>query len=127
FMPRCSFATIINSQQDKPIATPLPFVFTRKNNELLLISQFAKSNKQWKLIDHGVSLVIFAEPHGYVSPSHYESMLSVPTWNYIAVHAYGTGRLISEPDEINQVLEQTIGQFEEAYMLQWNSLPEDFR
>ena len=42
------------------------------------------------------NLVVFPGPHSYVSPALYTEPLSVPTWNYIAIHAYGTLSLIEE-------------------------------
>jgi transcriptional regulator len=48
------------------------------------------------------SLVIFTGPDAYISPAWYPSKAEhgkvVPTWNYIAVHAYGTLRLREEPE-----------------------------
>jgi len=40
--------------------------------------------------------VIFMQPHAYVSPRLYDSRQNVPTWNYVAVHAYGRPVLIEE-------------------------------
>ncbi|WP_257088050.1 FMN-binding negative transcriptional regulator [Sphingobacterium sp. E70] len=53
-------------------------------------------------------MVIFSEPHAYISPMHYDKEESVPTWDYIAVHAYGTARIINNEDEKTEVLEQMI-------------------
>jgi transcriptional regulator len=36
------------------------------------------------------------QPHAYVSPRLYDSRQNVPTWNYVAVHAYGRPVLIEE-------------------------------
>lgn len=48
------------------------------------------------------SLVIFTGPDAYVTPTWYpgkaEHGREVPTWNYIAVHAYGTLQLREEPE-----------------------------
>lgn len=48
------------------------------------------------------SLVIFTGPDAYVTPSWYPAKSEhgkvVPTWNYVAVHAYGTLRLREEPE-----------------------------
>ena len=38
-------------------------------------------------------LAIFIGPHAYISPTWYEAEAVVPTWNYVAVHVYGTFRL----------------------------------
>ena len=41
-------------------------------------------------------MVIFAGPHAYVSPRWYEDKERVPTWNYAAVHAYGTPKVVDD-------------------------------
>jgi transcriptional regulator len=42
------------------------------------------------------AMVIFAGEQAYISPAFYPSKAehgkAVPTWNYLAVHAYGHGR-----------------------------------
>ncbi|MFK7948000.1 MAG: FMN-binding negative transcriptional regulator [Saprospiraceae bacterium] len=127
FMKRFSFATIISTKDDYPIATHLPFVVSADNEEVTLISHFAKNNEQWKnIIDQRV-LVIFNEPHAYISPKHYEKQLNVPTWNYIAVHCYGTVTIISEQTEVLKVLEGTINNYEKSYKTQWDDLPEKYK
>ena len=127
FLRRFSFATIITSKNDIPIATHLPFLIEEKDDQLFLHGHFAKQNEQWKDIENSPVLVIFHEPHAYVSPTNYEKERNVPTWNYIAVHAYGKGHLITEHDELLHLLEETIHAFETSYMQQWNQLPEKYR
>ena len=36
-------------------------------------------------------------PHAYVSPSWYTVENAVPTWNYAAVHVYGTPEIVDDP------------------------------
>ena len=60
-----------------------------------LYGHMAKANPQWHdLQNGGEALVIFAGADAYVSPAFYPSKAEhgkvVPTWNYLAVHAYGT-------------------------------------
>jgi len=70
-----------------------------------LIAHLARANKQWKAIGEGTSaLVIFHGPDAYVTPSFYESKRDhgkvVPTWDYIAIHAYGTVRVIDDAERV---------------------------
>ena len=116
FIKTYSFATIITVKDNFQTATHLPFVVTEKNNELVLTSHFAKANEQWKEITNNQVLVIFTEPHAYISPKHYESKMNVPTWNYVAVHLYGKGKIISEQKESFKVLEMMINHFEKDYL-----------
>ena len=127
FMKRFSFATIITSKNDFPIATHLPFVIKEENDKLFLFSHVAKQNEQWKHIEDSKVLVIFSEPHAYISPTNYEKDVNVPTWNYISVHAYGKGQLITRQEDVISLLESTIDNYEASYREQWNRLPEKYR
>lgn len=127
FMKQFSFATIITSKDNVPVATHLPFLVSQRDDKVILTSHFAKANKHWEMLVDQQSLVIFSEPHAYISPKNYDHELNVPTWNYISVHAYGNGKLITETEQMIEVLEATIDTYEIAYKQQWNSLPEDFK
>lgn len=127
FMKRFSFATIITSKDNLPTATHLPFVVSHNGENIMLTSHFAKANDQWKDIEENPALVIFSEPHAYISTSNYDKELNVPTWNYIAVHAYGKARLITDQDETFDVLGKTIQFYENSYQQQWDSFPADYK
>lgn len=62
------------------------------------------------------------EPHAYISPTHYDKKESVPTWDYISVHAYGTAKVITEETAKLIALEQMIQFYEKSYMQQWYDL-----
>jgi transcriptional regulator len=127
FMQRYSFATIITVIDGIPAATHLPFLVKQKDDEILLLSHFAKANPQSKQIIGNTHLVIFAEPHAYISPKHYEAEKSVPTWNYIAIHAYGKAALIDTVEEKVELLEQTIQFYDADYLKQWAGLSQDYK
>ena len=127
FMQRYSFASIVTVIDGLPIATHLPFLVKEENDKLILQSHFAKANPQAKSITESNSLVIFTEPHAYISPSNYETEKVVPTWNYIAVHAYGQATLLKSPEEKAELLKHTINTFEAGYFKQWQGLPEEYK
>jgi transcriptional regulator len=127
FMKRFSFATIISAKDNMPVATHLPFLIDIQDENIILSSHFAKANDHWQQIEDSNILVIFTEPHAYISPTNYAKELNVPTWNYISVHAYGTGKIITDVSNTFQVLESTIEYYEAAYREQWNTLPEDYK
>ena len=126
-MQRYSFATIVTTIDGLPVATHLPFLVKRKNDKLILQAHFAKANPQWKQIEGTTSLVIFTEPHAYISPNNYEKVENVPTWNYIAVHAYGKAHMLDSVEQKAELLKHTINSFESAYLQQWEGLPEQYR
>jgi len=127
FMKRFSFATIVTAKDNIPIATHLPFLVSSKYDNIVLTSHFAKANEQWKDIENNNVLVIFSEPHAYISPKHYDKVLNVPTWNYISIHAYGQGKLITDTESVFKVLENTIDNYEPSYRQQWEHFPTDFK
>lgn len=127
FMQRYSFATLVTVRNGVPSATHLPFVVEQRNDKIVLVSHLAKANPQADELLNGKPLVIFAEPHAYISTKHYEHEKNVPTWNYIAVHAYGIAGLIESAEQKAALLEQTINFYEADYLQQWNGLPQDYK
>lgn len=127
FMKQFSFATIITAKDSFPIATHLPFLVTTKDDNVVLTSHFAKANEHWHDIENSQILVIFSEPHAYISTKNYDNELNVPTWNYISIHAYGKGKLITETEKTFEVLEATIVNYETSYKHQWDNFPEDYK
>lgn len=110
-----------------PVATHLPLVVKDEGDHGLLEGHFAKANPHWKALAGQQMLVIFSGPHSYVSPILYAEPLSVPTWNYIAVHAYGTLSLIEDDAGKDALLKRLIGVHEPAYAEKWTEMPEGFR
>lgn len=127
FIKKFSFGIIVTSIENIPTATHLPFLVELRNDKIILTSHFAHANGQWKDIEGNKVLTIFSEPHAYISPRNYEKELNVPTWNYISIHAYGKGKLITNFNKIIEVLEKTILNYEESYKTQWDSLPNDYK
>jgi transcriptional regulator len=127
FIKRYNFGLLISQSEGKPLATHLPFNVAEKEGQLILSAHMAKANSQWKDIEGQEVLVVFSEPHAYISPSHYDKVESVPTWNYVSVHAYGACKLINEVAQGMEVLEQMIMQSEPAYKQQWDGLSEKYK
>jgi transcriptional regulator len=127
FIKTYSFAAIVTVKDNFQTATHLPFAVCETGNEIILTSHFSKANLQWKEITENNVLVIFTEPHAYISPKHYDSEMNVPTWNYIAIHVYGKGRIIAEQEESFAVLDTMINTFEKEYKTQWDKLPLEYK
>lgn len=127
FMKAFNFASLISSRNEKIRATHLPFVIEQRADKLYLVSHLAKANPQWNEFLENELLIIFQGPHGYVSPTHYEKQQNVPTWNYIAVHAYGKAVIIDEYSQVIALMEKTITSFEPAFIEQWNTLSTDYK
>ena len=108
-------------------ATHLPLVVKDEGEHGLLEGHFARANPHWKSLAGQETLVVFNGPHSYVSPSLYAEPLSVPTWNYIAVHAYGILSLIEDEPSKDTLLAGLIDAHEPAYAEKWRAMPEGFR
>lgn len=130
FMRAHSFATLVSTVDGVPFATHLPLVVRHEGAQVTLVGHLAKANLHWKALQSGESLVIFQGPHAYISPTLYEKEESVPTWNYIAVHAYGMARMINSDDgfaPMEAMLGEMIRAYEATYNVQWESLSTKFR
>ena len=127
FMQRYSFATIITTGDNIPLATHLPFFISKDADRLVLTAHLSAVNPQAKYIAANTSLVIFSEPHAYISPTHYDKRESVPTWDYISVHAYGKARILEDEASKTRILEQMITFYEPGYMEQWQGLSEKYK
>jgi transcriptional regulator len=126
FLRQYSFASIITNINGIPEATMLPFAIDDGNGKLILRSHFSATNSQAKYIEQSISLIIFNGPHAYVSPVHYDKHESVPTWNYITVHAFGKAKILHDDRSKKLMLEQMISSYERSYQKQWESFPEKF-
>lgn len=109
------------------VATHLPLVVKDEGEHGLLEGHFARANRHWQALAGRETLVVFSGPHSYVSPSLYVEPLSVPTWNYIAVHAYGTLELVEDDAGKDALLKGLIEIHDPAYAERWNAMPEGFR
>ena len=121
FMRANSFATVVTNQGGKLFASHLPlFLNSTTGSQGALVGHMARANPQWQEMQAGTEvLVTFNGPHAYVSPAWYESnAMAVPTWNYMAVHAYGTARILSS-EELVRALHQLVQEYERAYAQPW--------
>lgn len=130
FMRANSFATLVSILDGQLWASHLPVVVAYQDGVVSLSGHLAKPNPHWQGFGADEALMIFHGPHAYISPSLYEKRESVPTWNYIAVHAYGVPMAVQydeRPERVEGMLEQMIDQYDTAYQAQWRSLPDKFR
>jgi transcriptional regulator len=114
-------------EEGRLAATHLPLVVKDEGEHGVIEGHFAKANPHWQALAGRETLVVFSGPHGYVSPALYTNPLSVPTWNYIAVHAYGSFEVIDDPEQKDLLLKGLIAVHEPAYAEQWRGLPEGYR
>ena len=127
YMREYSFAALATSGPGGLMATHLPFVIEEEGGAISLLAHMARANPQWRDFAAGTeALVIFMQPHAYVSPRLYDSRQNVPTWNYVAVHAYGIPVLIEERAAKLELQRKLIRQHDAAYLTQMAELPESY-
>ncbi len=85
-------------------------------SKLFLYGHVAKANEHWRYWKQNHdrsqrSLAIFQGAHSYVSPTWYENG-GVPTWNYAAVHLYGTLCVVDDPEELRELVIKLSDQYE---------------
>jgi len=130
-MQSYSFAILVGpngtAPEDAMNATHLPLVVKDEGEHGLIEGHFARANKHWAGLAGHETLVVFPGPHSYISPSLYIEELSVPSWNYISVHAYGTLEIIEDPDGKTRLLEELITKHDPQYLERWHSLPAGYQ
>lgn len=134
FLRANPFAILVSTTDEGPFATHLPLsVHTPKEkNEngtpIVLRGHVAKANPHWQYLEQQPHcMTIFHGPHSYISPANYVARESVPTWNYGAVHIYGSARLLAAPQELQEMLDELMETFEPAYRRQWEELSPKYR
>lgn len=112
FLKEHSFGILINQTDGKLWATHIPIEFeVTKNGNQILYGHLSKENPQWKSFTSDAKiLAIFSGPHHYISSSWYEKE-NVPTWNYIAVHVYGTIKIV-EGAAVIESLKKLVDKYE---------------
>jgi transcriptional regulator len=115
------------------IGTPLPLILDETETERgVLYGHVAKANPQWKLPVTGEAMVIFSGPDAYVTPSWYAAKREhgkvVPTWNYVAAHAYGSVEFFDDEDRLRDVVTRLTNRYEQPRPKPWSvtDAPEEF-
>jgi transcriptional regulator len=126
-----SFAAMITADDaGVPFATHLPILVDPARGPLgTLRGHVARANPHWRYLAAGrPTLVVFSGAHAYVSPSWYATHPSVPTWNYVAVHATGTGALVEDPAQVTTLLADLVRTYESSGSSAWSveGLPADY-
>ena len=128
FMRANPFVILVSNSEEGPFASHVPVKIREDGEQLIIRGHIAKANPHWRYLEkESQALAIFHGPHSYISPGLYTNRESVPTWNYGAVHVYGTTRLFSSPEDLQVMLHELMGLFEPAYAEQWASLDEAYR
>jgi transcriptional regulator len=119
FMRHHSFAILTTHGEDGLVASHLPVLLDADTGRYgHLLGHMARANPQWKSV-LGEALVVFSGPHTYVSPAWYEEGGTVPTWNYVAVHAYGTFQIVEDRHGLLEILRRSVTTYEAPRSEPW--------
>jgi transcriptional regulator len=125
FIEAHPLGALVTASADGLFATHLPLVLHRgRGPHGVLEGHVARANPHHRLEPAaGDALVIFPGPDAYVSPSWYPAKAEhgrvVPTWNYVAVHAYGALRFVEDRAFLRRHLEELTARHEAGRERPW--------
>lgn len=130
----CRLATVVSQGPSGLQASHLPLLLEPAEGEFgTLYGHFARANPQWQeLANGGEVLTIFSGPEAYVSPTWYPAKAEhgkvVPTWNYIAVHAYGQAEVFDDAERLLALVSRLSQRHEAGRAQPWavSEAPQDY-
>lgn len=150
YVPRDFAETTTRMLHEQMLDTPLPVLVTHDSQGLIashiplllkpdegeygtLYGHLARANRQWQALAGGAeAMVIFAGRQAYISPSFYpekaEHGKAVPTWNYLAVHAYGQAEVFDDAQRLLALVSQLSDRHEANRPQPWavSDAPRDY-
>ncbi len=127
------FATLMCADDEgNPFASHLPVMVNERRTDagpqLVIEGHFARPNPHWRYLQAGrQALVVFQGPNAYMSPRVYPDITRVPTWNYVAVHAYGHAHFLEGEMKKDALLKGLIAIHEAEYAAQWRGLDHEYQ
>lgn len=116
-----NFATLVSQGPGGLTGTHVPVLFEPgRGPQGTIVTHLARANPHAQALIGAEVLVIFQGPHAYISPSLYATHPSVPTWNYAAVHVYGRGREVADPQTLRAMLADLVARHETGRASPWS-------
>ena len=119
FIGEFPLATFVAEIEGRTVANHFPMFVA----DGWLTAHIPRGNPLWHEIDDAEVLCIFTGPDAYISPSWYPSKAVhgkvVPTWNYSAVHVYGSVKTQHDSDWKMSHLESLTDFFEKKQREPW--------
>jgi transcriptional regulator len=132
-MRAARLCTLVTATADGLIATPLPILVDEtEGTHGVLYGHVARANPQWRSAPVAEAMAIFMGPDAYITPSWYatkqETGKVVPTWNYVAVHAYGPVEFFADTERLLDIVTRLTNLHESARAEPWTvtDAPVDF-
>ena len=128
FIRQNSFAMLIGSNNNLPVATQIPFLIEDRDGKLFLRGHMMRNTDHHKaFLENDNVLCVFTGAHTYVSASWYSNPQSASTWNYMSVHIKGKLKFVAQ-DDLLKILKDTTSHFEnnESSPASYDNLPEEY-
>ncbi len=129
---RARLATLVTMTADGLIASHVPMLLDPSPAPYgTLIGHLARPNPQARGAV-GDALAIFQGPEAYITPSWYATKRAtgkvVPTWNYVAIHAYGPVEFFDNRDRLRDLVTRLTDRHETLRADPWavTDAPADF-
>ncbi|ATH79811.1 transcriptional regulator [Ectopseudomonas mendocina] len=127
-------AIVTSSGAQRLQASHLPLLLEPGEGEFgTLYGHFARANGHWRDLAAGAeALVVFSGADAYVHPGWYPAKAEhgkvVPTWNYIAVHAWGQAEVFDEPERLLELVSRLSERHEQGRPQPWavSDAPRDY-
>lgn len=123
---RHPLGTLVVAGPDGMEASHVPFEVSSEPAPFgTLRCHVARANPIWQqIVPERPVLVVFQGEQGYVSPSWYvakqENGKVVPTWNYAAVHAYGSAQTVHDAAWLRRMVEDLTNRHEHGRADPWH-------
>ena len=126
--------TVVSTTSRGLVASHIPVVLHESTSGFgVLRGHVARGNSHWRDFNGEVeTLAIFTGPQHFISASWYPGKKlhgeEVPTWNYVAVHAYGHLRLVEDHEWLLDHLKTLVDENERIVETPWavSDAPPDF-
>lgn len=127
-------AVLVTHGEQGLLASHIPVLIDTGEGEYgTVYGHLARANRQWQELQQGSeALLVFAGADAYVSPSFYPSKAAthkvVPTWNYLAVHAYGSAEVIEDSAALLDIVSRLTDRHEQGRDTPWqvSDAPSDY-
>lgn len=122
---RARLATVVSHGADGLQASHVPMLLDPgAGAQGTLLFHLARGNAQWRtLAAGGEAMAIFRAEDAYISPTWYATKATtgnvVPTWIYVAVHAYGIPRVIEDREQLRALVTRLTERHEEHREAPW--------
>jgi len=134
FIRQQPLATLVTHGPSGLFASHLPLLVDAEPAPFGTLSgHLARANPHWQEAPTGTeALAVFTGPQAYITPSWYatkqETGKVVPTWNYAAVHAYGTLRFFDDEASLLKLVTRLTATHEAKRAQPWavSDAPPDF-